>query len=142
LKYNISYSIKSESNYNSGKSIAILMPIMRDDDSGFLGLDINYLKTIIDLTKSDSVSFNFSMDGSYMFILDLPPITDGISRVKKSFQPQAIIADKPEVNKVVDVETLKSTKQDLLDTIEALEILAESGNEDAKDTIEALKMLI
>lgn len=147
LKYGISYNVKEESSNNMGKSIAIIMPIYREDEPNYLGFDINYLKTIANLTDGNTLSLKSTLEGGLMFILDLPPIkASGREpkpiRVEKPVEMPKPMVEMPKLEAPKKVEEPKTSKQDLLDTIEALEILADSGNEDAKDTIEALKMLL
>ena len=48
----------------------------------------------------------------------------------------------PEPDKVVSYPELEATREEILETIAALEILAEMGDKDAEDTLEALKLLV
>jgi hypothetical protein len=54
-------------------------------------------------------------------------------------EPPVII---PEPDNVVSYPELEATREEILETIAALEILAEMGDKDAEDTLEALKLLV
>lgn len=54
-------------------------------------------------------------------------------------EPPVII---PEPDNVVSYPELEATREEILETIAALEILAETGDKDAEDTLEALKLLV
>ena len=53
--------------------------------------------------------------------------------------PPVVIPEPEDVEPEPEVE---ATREEILETIAALEILAETGDKDAEDTLEALKLLV
>jgi DNA polymerase III sliding clamp (beta) subunit (PCNA family) len=128
LNISIPYTIgKSNRQYNN--DLALIMPINTTFENGFT-FDTKYLKTILMVADKDEARLNFdSRKPAPQIITELRP-------VEKVQMKREVKAEKKEP--VVE----KASKEDIMIKIEALQILADMGNEDAENNIEILKLLL
>lgn len=115
LNIKIGCDIRPITNNPNLSSLCAIMPI--NTGSKNFSFNIKYLKTI--LSVSDGIFYFDDRKDAPMFIAELPKV-----------EPKTVKSKPKELD-----------KSEIEATIDALQFLADSGNEDAKNTIESLKLL-